>query len=131
MCGIIVATRSSSSSFRNLIESLIIANNRRGPDYQAQSSTDKLDFHGSVLSLRGKLTPQPLNTNGNLLAFNGEIYSGIEINDELFENDTAKLATILSYLKTEDQIMQCMSQLKGEWAFAYYHVKIIYIYGRH
>jgi asparagine synthetase B (glutamine-hydrolysing) len=45
-------------------------------------------MRGSVLHLRGPLTPQPLiDGSGNMLLWNGEIYDGIDL--QTHDNDTA------------------------------------------
>jgi asparagine synthetase B (glutamine-hydrolysing) len=119
MCGIAVILKSPQPCGDHLIPTFIDSVQRRGPDAFSAVNTDLLSLYASVLSLRGKITPQPFDLNGNLLMFNGEVYSGLDISD--LENDTAVLASQLLD-KHDDQIMDCMSQIKGEWAFIYFQV---------
>jgi asparagine synthetase B (glutamine-hydrolysing) len=127
MCGIAAILKSSQPFGHNSIEpfghdsidTLISAVKRRGPDAFSAVHTHSVALYASVLALRGKLTPQPFDLSGNLLMFNGEVYSGLDVDD--LENDTAVLANKLLD-KDDDQIMECMSKVKGEWAFIYFQL---------
>jgi len=57
---------------------------RRGPDCYnivTRSVAPGLGavFYGTVLHFRGKLTIQPLELNGNILVWNGEIFRGFQV----------------------------------------------------
>jgi asparagine synthetase B (glutamine-hydrolysing) len=107
MCGIVVATCT--------LEKLNALNAKRGPDSQGTVRTDKLEFNGHVLHLRGDLCPQPL-LNNDILCFNGEIYSGLEgLKDG---NDTRALMAAL-----QTNVMFTLSTIRGEWALVYYSYK--------
>lgn len=77
----------------------------------------------SVLSLRGgdqaQVTTQPLvdETNGNILLWNGEIFSSdlVQINEH--ENDGFKL---LNKLKDSNELFRVFESLKGPYAFVFF-----------
>lgn len=59
---------------------------RRGPDFQDSASVTLEDgrllyFSGTVLHMRGQLCAQPISQpdSNNILLWNGEIFSGIEV----------------------------------------------------
>jgi len=57
---------------------------RRGPDsgrtvYKAVAAGLDAVFYGTVLHFRGSLTIQPLELNGNLLLWNGEVFAGLQV----------------------------------------------------
>jgi len=57
---------------------------RRGPDcYRSVSKIIVPDvcafFCGTVLHFRGLLTVQPLECDGNILLWNGEVFTGLQV----------------------------------------------------
>ena len=57
---------------------------RRGPDCgrtvcKAIAPGLNAVFCGTVLHFRGSLTVQPLELNGNLLLWNGEVFAGLQV----------------------------------------------------
>jgi len=61
-----------------------VALQRRGPDCSRtvhKAIAPDLDavFYGTVLHFRGSLTVQPLELNGNLLLWNGEVFRGLQV----------------------------------------------------
>jgi len=57
---------------------------RRGPDCcrnLSKTIAHDIDavFCGTVLHFRGLLTAQPLESNGNILLWNGEVFSGLKV----------------------------------------------------
>ena len=113
MCGILVSVQSHLE-----VSELIVENGKRGPD--AQNTLDiimngqLLKFYGFVLGLRGPLTKQPLGNTEFCLLFNGEIYGGIEVGIE--NNDSQNLYNSLSRAENEEQFLDIISLIEGEWA---------------
>ncbi|KAI8978629.1 asparagine synthase-domain-containing protein [Pilobolus umbonatus] len=108
-------------------------NNRRGPDaqqlvaIQIQNKHD-LQFYSTVLHLRGLETvSQPLrNTTGDILCWNGEIFSGLEIKPH--ENDTLVLMDRLNKATTEEDTLAVFSMIEGPYAFVYWKAQLKKIY---
>ncbi|KAL0761382.1 hypothetical protein Bca101_077532 [Brassica carinata] len=82
------------------------------------TTSGELHFIGSTLQLRGT-TPiiQPLvDSSGNILAYNGEVFGGIELSS--FDNDTEVLLESLE--KANDLVPDVLSMIKGPWAIIYW-----------
>jgi asparagine synthetase B (glutamine-hydrolysing) len=79
----------------------------------------------SVLHLRSKaLVPQPVETNeGNILAFNGELYSGVEGLDVKDVSDTKILSNLLRGAEDEAGVSDVFCHVRGEFAFVFYHAR--------
>src|SRR5579862_9453956 len=129
MCGIIVSITFDESS-TTIHDELIPWIAARGPDSlkthrvhlsgETNSHTLELTFTSSVLHLRGKeVTVQPLTSKvGDVLCWNGEIWTGLEVKDD--ENDGLKL---LEALSTADKVWEVMGRIEGPWAMVYYSSK--------
>ncbi|XP_056435464.1 asparagine synthetase domain-containing protein 1 [Gadus chalcogrammus] len=98
---------------------------RRGPDSTQDLTVTHAQpfyrclFSAHVLHMRGALTPQPeRDAAGNVLLWNGEIFSGIAVAPE--ENDTRVMARQLSSCDTPAELLSVVSRVRGPWAFAYY-----------
>jgi len=103
------------SEWRNCLQ-------RRGPDAVNQidmiSDFSQMSLIGSILHIRGALPiPQPLSIGSDLLLFNGEIFNGIDCEDQ---NDTLVLAQLLSRCNSEPEILSVMEKIHGPWAFVYW-----------
>lgn len=123
MCGILLEisicnqqtqqTSKSDEIFNTLLEAI----KPRGPDsLQIHTSTVPLSsghtlqvkLASSVLGLRGQgITQQPLEGDHGVLAWNGQVFQGLELGLE--ENDTAK---IFEHLKEENPI-ELLARLEG------------------
>ncbi|KAL1220280.1 hypothetical protein V5N11_005806 [Cardamine amara subsp. amara] len=82
------------------------------------TSSGELHFIGSTLQLRGT-SPirQPLvDSSGNILAYNGEVFGGIELNS--YDNDTEVLLKSLEEAKA--LVPDVLSMIKGPWAIIYW-----------
>ncbi|CAN7026404.1 unnamed protein product [Brassica rapa subsp. trilocularis] len=82
------------------------------------TSSGELHFIGSTLQLRGT-TPilQPLvDSSGNILAYNGEVFGGIELSS--YDNDTEVLLKSLE--KANTLVPDVLSMIKGPWAIIYW-----------
>jgi asparagine synthetase B (glutamine-hydrolysing) len=119
MCGISFGKIQENSELETNLSS-------RGPDY---SSTVQLPGSSNwclrswVLHLRGiQVQPQPIqDSHGNVLAFNGEVYQYGTENLIPTQNDTIFLSQLLEESNgSEDSIIEIISNLKGEWALAYW-----------
>ncbi|XP_030643044.1 asparagine synthetase domain-containing protein 1 [Chanos chanos] len=76
-------------------------------------------FSAHVLHMRGGLTPQPLqDANGNMLLWNGEVFSGLTLGPE--DNDTKVVLHQLSVCSSSSDVLSVLSQLRGPWALVYY-----------
>ncbi|XP_013787823.1 asparagine synthetase domain-containing protein 1-like isoform X2 [Limulus polyphemus] len=98
---------------------------RRGPDASSSKIIyirDKVKaiFFASVLHLRGtSVVQQPYEDSyGNLLLWNGEIFHGLEVDDE--ECDTARLSKCLSDVRCSEGFIKVISSIKGPWSFIYW-----------
>lgn len=127
MCGILVSVAygEDSTSGKDLVPWI----NARGPDSLRthkvrigilEGNTHhflELSFTSSVLHLRGKdVTVQPLvSESGDILCWNGEIWNGLEMEDN--ENDGLKL---LEALTLEKQVWKVMEKVEGPWAMVYF-----------
>ncbi|VVB04011.1 unnamed protein product [Arabis nemorensis] len=82
------------------------------------SSSGELHFLGSTLQLRGtNPIVQPLvDSSGNILAYNGEVFGGIELNS--YDNDTEVLLKTLESVKSS--VPDVLSMIKGPWAIIYW-----------
>ena len=128
MCGIYLClcphtnhdlTNATLNSCKNLLA-------RRGPNNLVITSRATTTDHmitacSSVLWLQGdSMTSQPLvDTMGNMLMWNGDIFrmSGVEKNTT--ESDTTLLSRQLSLCETPDQVLECMASISGPWAMVY------------
>ncbi|WZZ01897.1 hypothetical protein YC2023_074225 [Brassica napus] len=82
------------------------------------TTSGELHFIGSTLQLRGT-SPilQPLvDSSGNILAYNGEVFGGIELSS--FDNDTEVILKSLE--KANDLVPDVLSMIKGPWAIIYW-----------
>eukprot|EP00731_Ephydatia_muelleri_P018592 Em0011g632a len=122
MCGILACVYCEDVQKSALKEVLLPLLCRRGPDRTGEVTTPLgaspplwLDLVGTLLHMRGGLTPQPLrNGKGDYLLWNGNVFGGgIDIRSD--ENDTVKVMEELEHLEGDhDGILYTMS--KGYWS---------------
>lgn len=104
---------------------------RRGPDScQEQHLTTEhvtLDLFGSVLSMRGALTAQPItDQHGNCLIWNGELFglrdeeNGVDVSDPVM-SDTQLVLDWLAVTCDADHVMRVLARVEGPYALIYYH----------
>ncbi|XP_077175564.1 asparagine synthetase domain-containing protein 1 [Paroedura picta] len=128
MCGICCVVSLSRRPVDNwlLKEGVLHSLRRRGPDSSRQLIKSILHppyqclFSGHVLHLRGLLTPQPLEDpmTGNVLLWNGEIFSGIHMEAE--ENDAQVLFRHLCSCGSQLDVLSVLSSIQGPWSFVFY-----------
>eukprot|EP00004_Rigifila_ramosa_P016381 TRINITY_DN3886_c0_g1_i1.p1 TRINITY_DN3886_c0_g1~~TRINITY_DN3886_c0_g1_i1.p1 ORF type:complete len:677 (-),score=108.94 TRINITY_DN3886_c0_g1_i1:91-2121(-) len=107
---------------------------RRGPDASNRllipTPAGPLHLCAATLFLRGDVpTPQPLqDAAGNVLLWNGEIYSSTTVTVQPHESDTAALMRVLSAavvgldgIGAAKQVAQVLSGVHGEFAWAFWH----------
>lgn len=123
MCGIFFGCQDCDDSENLISDHLKLLLKNRGPDF-TDSKTHKIDklhllFMASVLHMRGKsLTQQPvLDEYGNILLFNGEIFSDFQSNQL---SDTQYLSQKLSLATDESSLLKIVTQIKGPFALIYY-----------
>ena len=153
MCGIFCTICASTNEVqckkKTIVESVKPFLLRRGPDHfgEKQISCSHADNDGDafmaghlsgtsnacssinlasvVLHLRGEsIAKQPVEDGfGNILAWNGEIFDGLEVHE--YESDTTALLRNLhvNTSSVEDgieHVLKTMSRIHGPWAFVYY-----------
>ncbi|KXN73002.1 hypothetical protein CONCODRAFT_15808 [Conidiobolus coronatus NRRL 28638] len=129
MCGILFSLSPNTGSkleddpsWQELYKLLI----NRGPDYFEVNSPEnffpdlKPNVGGFVLHLRGtEVTPQPMsNDEGDWMAFNGEIFGGINISID--QNDTKIIFQKLASCSNSDDIINLLSGVEGPYSILYY-----------
>lgn len=129
MCGIFAIinddTDQGTDSLATTLRKII---SRRGPDYHSPLVSRqtkcgvKLKLVASILHLRGdKLQKQPVeDTGGNLLLFNGQIYTLYGHELDTTKSDTLSLLEELSQAKTEIQVATIFANIDGPFAFIYW-----------
>lgn len=126
MCGILLSIRPisnngiDSNDSDSLFERLLAAVRPRGPDsLQIHTSIFPLDgaqrlevkLASSVLGLRGRgITPQPLQNNDAVLAWNGQVFQGLSIGPD--ENDTTKL---FEQLQNGESPLDVLTRIEGPY----------------
>ncbi|RID60186.1 hypothetical protein BRARA_F03364 [Brassica rapa] len=82
------------------------------------TASGELHFIGSTLQLRGTspIIQPSVDSSGNILAYNGEVFGGIELSS--FDNDTEVLLEALE--KANDLVPDVLSMIKGPWAIIYW-----------
>ncbi|WP_316753558.1 asparagine synthase (glutamine-hydrolyzing) [Pedobacter gandavensis] len=97
----------------------------RGPDEQGSQSVDQLVLYHTRLAIQDlSLTGrQPMEYNGLLLIFNGEIYNHLELREKhgLEASSTSDTRTIL--MMFEKMGMKMLEEFDGMFAFALYDLK--------
>ncbi|PWW79805.1 hypothetical protein C7212DRAFT_355565 [Tuber magnatum] len=124
MCGILFSvTPTTSSPLHSTSTSLPDLISRRGPDTTNTHVTTfanyTLTFTSSVLSLRGKLTPQPLidPVSGSVLCWNGEAW---RVNSSLVPagvNDGEEVLKLLLSVETPEM---AFAGIAGPWACVFF-----------
>ncbi|XP_014478031.1 PREDICTED: asparagine synthetase domain-containing protein 1 [Dinoponera quadriceps] len=139
MCGIfctIYQADSEGSEQWNICKDLIAA---RGPDYLADKHVSlscewQGYFAGSVLWMQGPsiMTQPSLDRNGNLLLWNGDLFSGC-----LAKDDICDTSTVLDEFQSTTDIIPVLRKIEGPYSLIYYQKSssILYfgrdIIGRH
>ena len=129
MCGIYIYIHPTDRPPPQLDPLLISLLQARGPDVCIQGSVQlgngfTLTYCSTVLWLQGeKPQAQPvMDTVGNLLMWNGDVYNREDLGDENNnECDTTLLADRLSEAETEKGVLEVLGTVKGPWAFVYLH----------
>ena len=128
MCGIAIVKRSSltNDQFENLQKAI----KRRGPDSYGEHEAAGFTLMGSVLSIQGTgLCTQPyIDSEGNVLLWNGEIFHGLDADSTSTFSDTVLVANGLlrchqcetSIQAIAARITAFLSQCQGPFAFIYY-----------
>eukprot|EP00092_Neocalanus_flemingeri_P054932 GFUD01064781.1.p1 GENE.GFUD01064781.1~~GFUD01064781.1.p1 ORF type:complete len:357 (-),score=139.02 GFUD01064781.1:660-1592(-) len=66
------------------------------------------------------MTSQPLvDTMGNMLMWNGDIFRMSGVEKDTMESDTTLLSRHLSTCQTPTQVLECMASITGPWAMVY------------
>ena len=131
MCGIFLCVSTNPNIASEILSEIEIIIRNRGPDSQYQEDVESLTldnqsknspklylkFFGCVLWLRGKCPQkQPLiDKKGGLLLWNGDIFGGVDVNEEC---DTSLVSENLSNPSTD--IPEFISRIQGPYAFIYY-----------
>jgi len=129
MCGIYVLLHPTDRPPPQLDPLLLSLLQARGPDACSQGSVQlgnglTLSYCSTVLWLQGeKPQAQPvMDTAGNLLMWNGDVFNREDMGDENNnECDTTLLADRLSEAETEKGVLEVLGTVKGPWAFVYLH----------
>ncbi|RPB06196.1 hypothetical protein L873DRAFT_1727291 [Choiromyces venosus 120613-1] len=125
MCGILFSITPSTSPPRSTSTFLPGLISRRGPDSINTHSTTfenyTLTFASSVLSLRGKLTPQPLvdAATGSVLCWNGEAW---RINATLVSRGVNDGGEVLKLLLSAETPEKGFGVIAGPWACVFFDV---------
>lgn len=131
MCGILCILSCNKEQKDRVENSILPVLLHRGPDSHHQCSTSvgetslTLHLYGTVLHLRGALTPQPLvSSSGHMFLWNGEIFGG-DIDVPVEANDTKVLFDQLCSLPLneanyERHLIALFQSLNGPWAFVFY-----------
>ncbi|PHH52876.1 Asparagine synthetase domain-containing protein C4F6.11c [Ceratocystis fimbriata CBS 114723] len=148
MCGIYLSIGQAIATRSENLERRL---NARGPDFlaverccienlpgksqSAAASPIHLEFTSTVLSVRGDhITAQPISTpavqattpdrahpNRDLLCWNGEAWLIDKLPVE--GNDTEAVFALLSASSSHGELIQCLRQIRGPFAFAYLRVR--------
>lgn len=111
---------------------ILCAQARRGPDGRSELSVRirnfRIDLCATLLQLRGRERAQRslLSNDTAVLAFNGEIYSGLSY-ESPEARDTIALFKELSEARVLSSKLNILSRLRGPWAFVYVDWKEEYI----
>ena len=136
MCGIAIVKRSSLTN--DQFEDLQRAIKRRGPDSYGEHEAAGFTLMGSVLSIQGTaLCTQPyIDSEGNVLLWNGEIFHGLEADSESTFSDTVLIANGLlrchqyetSIQAIAARITAFLSLCQGPFAFVYYIAALEFLF---
>lgn len=105
---------------------------RRGPDGRSALNfrirNFQIDIYATLLQLRGRERAQRtlLSTESAVLAFNGEIYSGLP-SKSAKERDAVMLFKALSEAQGLSSKINILSRLRGPWAMVYIDWKNEYV----
>ncbi|KAG7202299.1 hypothetical protein KM043_018631 [Ampulex compressa] len=125
----------------NMCKELITA---RGPDElteRFEQLTDKwfAHFAASILWTQGdSLVKQPVtDTNGNILLWNGDIYTGSLVDMHQFTDNTNDTSIMYNALQVSPDVVSTLSKVHGPYSFIYYQKADNHLYfgrdiiGRH
>lgn len=124
------ACLTEQGSGNQLLRSLQGENRRRGPDssgiyrWQHCGAVDdtvlEVTLASSVLGLRGRLTSQPLIGERGVLAWNGQVFSGLDMS--LDDNDTRRIfAELEAGVPPED----VFGDIEGPYVSLYGHCALL------
>lgn len=128
MCGIAgVYSESIGTPDEDLVRAMGLSMTHRGPDNFGFSTAGKVVMSHNRLSLLdlSSAANQPFGNADHLLAYNGEIYNFKEIRTRLKAEFNIQFATtsdteVLYHSLINDGVDECLRQLKGMFAFAFY-----------
>jgi asparagine synthase (glutamine-hydrolysing) len=126
MCGVIACISLSGELHPNLMKRLLTLLHHRGPDASGISSSGIACFGHrrlSILDINSNVSKQPINKDGSMLSFNGEIYNFKELIPKLREDgvycsgksDTEVLFNCLNLWGID----KTLSLIDGMYAFAF------------
>lgn len=125
MCGILAILKHEVEDKK--LDLLVRSINKRGPDYHGRCDFHtkcgiNITFISSILHLRGKdMQHQPMqDSSGNILLFNGQIYSyqGETLPESI--SDTLFLSDRLGECKTKLDVANLLSRIDGPFAVIYW-----------
>ncbi|NQX43084.1 asparagine synthase (glutamine-hydrolysing) [Pedobacter steynii] len=97
----------------------------RGPDEQDRQSIDNLHLYHTRLAIQD-LSPmgkQPMEYNGLMIAFNGEIYNHLELREKYGLESASNSDTRTILMMYELMGMKMLEEFDGMFAFALYDLK--------
>ncbi|KAI9635713.1 putative cytoplasm protein [Dioszegia hungarica] len=124
LCPYLSSLGSAIASPSALHTSLAESNSSRGPDssntHRAMINLNgtkqlELQLTSSVLGLRGSLTAQPIVGETGVLAWNGQVFDGLDVNKG--ENDTR---VIFEQLESGVSFEDVLSRIEGPYACVWY-----------
>ncbi len=128
MCGIAgVYNQKSGSATLGAAGEMGLLMTHRGPDNFGLAKRDRIAMAHNRLSLLdlSEAANQPFEKDGYLLAYNGEIYNFKQIRERLEREHGVEFRTtsdteVLLYSLIYDGIDECLKQINGMFAFAFY-----------
>lgn len=97
----------------------------RGPDEQGLQSIDNLHLYHTRLAIQGPgpLGKQPMEYNGLMIVFNGEIYNHLELREKYGLESSSGSDTRTILMMYELMGMKMLEEFDGMFAFALYDLK--------
>ncbi|XP_065216069.1 asparagine synthetase domain-containing protein 1-like [Planococcus citri] len=130
MCGIacVLCCQNSPEKTSSTVDNIVKESlKRRGPDCSDERSisfdTWKGSFYGTVLHTQGSdLTPQPVYSSDSLLLWNGDVFDGSLITDNVrHQSDTSILIRWLE--NNSGDVLKMIKMIRGPYSFIYFDMK--------
>ena len=128
MCGIAGSISSNNLNILEEVKSMTSIISYRGPDGEGFYKGEKFAFGHRRLAIvdLSELGKQPMEYNGNIITYNGEVYNYIELRKELISygfdfksgTDTEVILAAYDYWGYD-----CVTKFNGMWSFAIYDSK--------